>query len=75
MYDADLAGLRYDLDTDDNGVSLAVSGYNDKLHVLASRIVHRMKHLDIKADRLKVMKEQVRVQSTLVCRDEDDAEA
>ncbi|CAG8509238.1 15851_t:CDS:10, partial [Racocetra persica] len=41
-YNADLAGLRYDIDTQREGILLTIKGYNDKLHVLLKDIVDAM---------------------------------
>ncbi|KAL6301582.1 insulin-degrading enzyme [Sparassis latifolia] len=56
-YDADLAGLSYSFSSHALGVYVTLSGYNDKLHVLARDVVKRVKNLHIKADRLQVMKD------------------
>ncbi|RIB06084.1 Metalloenzyme, LuxS/M16 peptidase-like protein [Gigaspora rosea] len=42
-YNADLAGLRYDIETQREGILLSIKGYNDKLHILLQDIVHAMK--------------------------------
>lgn len=44
-YDATLAGLHYSLGTEHAGILLAISGYTDKLALLASMIFDRMKSL------------------------------
>lgn len=59
-YDADLAGLTYQFTAQTLGVSVVLSGYNDKLHVLARDVISRVKDLQIKADRLEVMKDQAK---------------
>ncbi|CAG8520538.1 10649_t:CDS:10, partial [Scutellospora calospora] len=41
-YSADLAGLRYDIETQREGILLSIEGYNDKLHVLLENIVRAM---------------------------------
>lgn len=58
-YDADLAGLSYNFSAAARGLYVTLSGYNDKLHVLAKDVVERVKTVQIKADRLEVMKDQV----------------
>ena len=62
VYDADLAGLHYDVQLHPEGIFMSVSGYNDKLHVLAKRVLERVKNLEISAERLAVIKEQVGTQ-------------
>jgi insulysin len=59
-YDAEIAGLNYSLSSDQRGVFIVLSGYNDKLHVLARRVLERIKQLDVKSDRLVVVKENVK---------------
>src|SRR5882762_10496480 len=59
-YDGDLAGLSYNFSLSSLGVFITLSGYNDKLHVLLQHILERVKTLEVKPDRLEVMKEQVR---------------
>lgn len=65
-YDADLAGLSYNFSAQMLGVSVVLSGYNDKLHVLARDIFERVRNVQLRADRLEVMKDQVR-RSLLTC--------
>jgi len=59
-YDADLAGLSYQFSPNTLGVSIVLSGYNDKLHVLARDVMERVKNLQLKAERLQVMKDQAK---------------
>jgi insulysin len=59
-YDAELAGLNYSVNSDHRGIFVVISGYNDKLHVLAQRVLERVKHLDVKADRLAIVVEQAK---------------
>ncbi|CAG8555128.1 27983_t:CDS:10, partial [Dentiscutata erythropus] len=42
-YNAELAGLRYDIETQREGILLSIRGYNDKIHVLLKDIVHAMR--------------------------------
>lgn len=58
-YDAELAGINYDFGSTSLGLYMSLSGYNDKLHVLSHHVLEKIKNLEIKEDRLKVMKEQV----------------
>jgi insulysin len=58
-YDADLAGLTYSFEASSLGVCIAVTGYNDKLHVLLRDVLGKAKSLEVRADRLDVMIEKV----------------
>ena len=58
-YDADLAGLQYSFSAHTLGIYMALSGYNDKLHVLAKDIFKKARNLVIKQDELQIMKDQV----------------
>lgn len=60
-YDADLAGLAYNLGAHSLGVSISLKGYNDKLHELTRRIIEAIKNLQVRQNRLDVMKEKVNV--------------
>ncbi|KAK4058930.1 metalloprotease [Microbotryomycetes sp. JL221] len=59
-YDAELAGLSYQLDTQADGILLTLDGYNDKLSVLGKVIVETIKNLEIKQDRFDVIQDQLR---------------
>lgn len=59
-YDADLAGLSYNFSHQSLGLYVALSGYNDKLHLLLRTVLERAKSLQVNPDRLAVMKDQVR---------------
>ncbi|KAH9928156.1 Metalloenzyme, LuxS/M16 peptidase-like protein [Fomitopsis serialis] len=59
-YDADLAGLSYNFSAQMLGVSVVLSGYNDKLHVLARDVFERVRNVQLRADRLEVMKDQAK---------------
>lgn len=58
-YDADLAGLEYNLGAHSLGFSISLSGYNDKLPDLTRRIIEAVKNLQTHQDRLEVVKEKV----------------
>lgn len=62
-YDAELAGLGYDIGNWNLGISATFYGYNDKLPVLAQHILERARTLEVKPERLHVFKEQVRYTS------------
>ncbi|KAH7889516.1 Metalloenzyme, LuxS/M16 peptidase-like protein [Phlebopus sp. FC_14] len=61
-YDADLAGLGYNFGAYSLGVAISLKGYNDKLPELAKRIVEAVKNLQVRQDRLDVMKEKLKRQ-------------
>jgi insulysin len=56
-YDADLAGLSYNLYKHIRGFSVRVSGYDDKQAVLVERIVDALRHPNIADDRFDIAKE------------------
>ncbi len=58
-YNAELAGLEYDIDAHQLGLTVNVAGYNDKLDMLLHRLLEKTKNLEVKPDRLEVIKEQV----------------
>ncbi|KAG8907980.1 Insulinase (Peptidase M16) [Tulasnella sp. 403] len=59
-YDAELAGLSYEVTNQAEGISLVVAGYNDKLNVLLKVVLEKIRNLEVKEDRFAVLKEQVR---------------
>lgn len=59
-YDAELAGLSYEVTNLAEGISLVIAGYNEKLHVLLRVVLEKIKNLEVKEDRFAVLKEQVR---------------
>lgn len=58
-YDAELAGFKYDVSAHQLGLSVNVAGHNDKLDVLLQRLLEKARDLEIKPDRLEVIKEDV----------------
>lgn len=58
-YDADLAGLSYDLYKHIRGLAVRISGYDDKQSVLAERIVNALRNPKIADDRFQVVKERL----------------
>ncbi|KAG0225257.1 Insulinase (Peptidase M16) [Actinomortierella wolfii] len=58
-YDAEMAGLAYNLETNVDGMVLSIDGYNDKAHVLLSKVVEKMKTLEIKPERFHLLQEQL----------------
>ena len=58
-YDADIAGLSYNLTPTATGLSLVFGGYNHKLSVLVREVVRRMRSLEVLEERFTVIKEQL----------------
>ena len=58
-YDAELAGLDYNLSPLVFGLEVAISGYNDKMAVLVHKVLSSMKDLKITQDRFDIMKERM----------------
>ncbi|KAH0555669.1 hypothetical protein GP486_006386 [Trichoglossum hirsutum] len=56
-YDAGLAGLSYSFYSNSVGVSLALSGFNDKMSILLERLLVAIRDLEVKPDRFKVQKD------------------
>ena len=56
-YNASMAGLEYSLDSNDEKIGLIVSGYNDKLDILLTKLVDVMQHLVVKKERFDVYKD------------------
>lgn len=59
-YDADLAGLSYSVTNQIEGLTVSVSGYNDKIPVLLRIVLEKIRSLQVQPDRLCVVKEEVR---------------
>jgi insulysin len=58
-YDAELAGLQYNVSLDSRGLIIEVSGYNDKLPVLLEQVLMTMRDLEIRDDRFDIVKERL----------------
>ncbi|KAL2602981.1 hypothetical protein R1flu_022426 [Riccia fluitans] len=58
-YSAQVAGLSYGFSSPDDGFSLSVSGYNDKMMNLAKKIVAAIVNFEVKEDRFSIMKENI----------------
>ena len=59
-YDAELAGLRYNVNGSLMHLSVALDGYNDKLAVLTQAVLEKLRRLEILEDRFQVIKEEVK---------------
>ncbi|EJC99127.1 uncharacterized protein FOMMEDRAFT_160691 [Fomitiporia mediterranea MF3/22] len=57
-YFALVTGLGYSLNDTVRGFVISLGGYNDKLHILATAVLDKIKGLEIRKDRLQVMVEQ-----------------
>ncbi|KAI1768853.1 LuxS/MPP-like metallohydrolase [Hypoxylon sp. FL1150] len=58
-YDAELAGLQYNVSIDSRGLYFEVSGYNDKLAVLLEQVLITMRDLEVKDERFEIVKERL----------------
>ncbi|KAH7111606.1 Metalloenzyme, LuxS/M16 peptidase-like protein [Dactylonectria macrodidyma] len=58
-YDAELAGLRYNVGLDARGLLLDISGYNEKLPVLLEQVATTIRDLNIKEGRFDIIKERL----------------
>ena len=58
-YDAEIAGLDYDLHHSSLGLGISVHGYNDKMPVLLEKVLHGMRTLEAKPDRFQIVKERL----------------
>ncbi|XP_060063916.1 insulin-degrading enzyme-like [Ylistrum balloti] len=58
-YDAELAGLHYDLSATKYGITLSISGYNDKQHVLLKKIMDRLTQFSVDPDQFGIIKEKL----------------
>jgi len=59
-YDADISGLVYDFTNHLNGLSITVTGYNDKLHVLLEKVLIAARDIEIKQDRFDITHERMK---------------
>ncbi|KAL9025425.1 MAG: hypothetical protein Q9196_005751 [Gyalolechia fulgens] len=58
-YDAELAGLEYQLASYSVGIDVEVGGYSDKMAVLLEKVIVSMRDLEVKPDRFQIVKERV----------------
>lgn len=58
-YDAEIAGLEYELEAHWAGLGIDICGYNDKIAVLLEKVLLTMRDLEVKPDRFKVVKERL----------------
>ena len=58
-YDAEIAGLEYELGDYSVGIGIDVNGYNDKISVLLEKLLITMRDLEVKPDRFSIVKERI----------------
>ena len=58
-YNAEIAGLEYNVADSFTGINVDIVGYNDKMPVLLEKVLLSMRDLEVKPDRFKVVKERV----------------
>ena len=58
-YDAEIAGLDYDLSDIARGLHITVAGYTDKMSVLLEKVLAYMRDIEIKPDRFQIIKERL----------------
>ncbi|KAI8967298.1 Metalloenzyme, LuxS/M16 peptidase-like protein [Mycotypha africana] len=58
-YDAEVAGLSYNIENQLDGLLLAMGGYNDKLPILLERVVSKMRDFTVDAERFQLIKDQL----------------
>lgn len=60
VYNASLAGLTYEIESTMLGINICTDGYSDRQHILLELVLRRLKSLEIKEERLVILKEEVR---------------
>lgn len=58
-YDAEIAGLEYELGEYYVGMGIDISGYSDKISVLLEKVLVTMRDLEVRPDRFKIVKERL----------------
>ncbi len=58
-YDAEIAGLEYELGDYYVGMGIDISGYSEKISVLLEKVLVTMRDLEVKPDRFKIVKERL----------------
>ncbi|XP_053988603.1 insulin-degrading enzyme [Hylaeus volcanicus] len=56
-YSADLAGLKWEIESSKYGITIGISGYDDKQHVLLNKIMDKMFSFEVDPKRFEVLKE------------------
>ncbi|XP_018401507.1 PREDICTED: insulin-degrading enzyme-like isoform X1 [Cyphomyrmex costatus] len=57
-YAADLAGLQWELGNSEYGITLSISGYDNKQHVLLEKLMDRMINFKVDPKRFEILKEK-----------------
>lgn len=58
-YDAEIAGLEYDIQKRAAGIEIDLSGYNDRMAVLLEKVLTSLRNLHIKEDRFDIIHERL----------------
>lgn len=58
-YDAELAGVNYDIANHAQGIDVSVSGYNDKMSVLLEKVLLAMRDLEVNDGRFDIVKDRL----------------
>ncbi|QIX01481.1 hypothetical protein AMS68_006998 [Peltaster fructicola] len=58
-YDAELAGLQYNVASHSQGLDISLSGYNDKMSVLLEKVLTTMRDLEVSNERFEIIKERL----------------
>lgn len=58
-YDAELAGLSFGVSNYSDGLTIELSGYTDKIHVLLEKVLVTMRDLEIDPSRFGIVKERL----------------
>lgn len=69
-YDAALASLAYSCTSHTKGLYVTLQGYNDKMSVLVQHVLDKVKTLQVRPDRMRVVIEQVhnfRIMGFMTC--------
>ena len=59
-YNAELAGLKYHVNSSNYGVNVSFAGFNDKMNVLVETIFEKMASFKVDKQRFEILKESVR---------------
>ena len=58
-YDAEIAGLDYEITSNSMGIEIQVHGYNDKLPVLLEKVLTTMRDLVVRPERFEIVKDRL----------------
>lgn len=57
-YYANLAGSKFRIESEQNGIEIIITGFDDKINVLLNKIIDTMFHLSVDNDRFEYLKKQ-----------------